>query len=196
MSENKSRRASTGRRIFYGLILVVSVPIIYLFTVKGMRFFRVPSSSMEPTLVPPEHFVTLHQDSYARGDVIVIKDPFENGGYLVKRLVGLAGDVLSVNGGALYINGGYASEPYLNETIQYRMAPYTVSEDEIFVLGDNRNESVDCHNWNGGEGGSNLASVPHGLPADTIVGKVYYVYLPRERMRAVPSFPLTPLLSS
>lgn len=148
---------------------------------------------MVPTLVPPEYFVTLHQNSYSRGDVVVLKDPLEKGGYLVKRLVGLGGDVLSISGGALYINGGYASEPYINETIQYRMSPYTVAENEIFVLGDNRNESVDSHNWNGSKGGTNLESVPQGLPANTIVGKVYYVYLPAERMRAVPSFPLTPL---
>ncbi len=152
-----------------------------------MRFFVVPTRSMEPTLVPPEYLVTLQGEPYRRGDIVVIDDPVFPGEYLVKRLIALGGDEVSVRGGALFLNGSFASEPYLREEIDYALEPYRVAEDEIFVLGDNRNESVDSHNWAVEE-----SSPPRvaGVPKASIIGRVYGVYLPFDRIRKVSGFPL------
>jgi hypothetical protein len=71
----------------------------------------------------------------------------------------------------------------VKNTIDYSLdQPYTVRENEVFVLGDNRNFSEDSHEWE-----------YKGISVDSIVGRVRYVYLPFSRMREVRSYPLTNL---
>lgn len=191
---------SLFQRIVYSSILLVSLVLIYFFAFEGMRFFLVPSSSMEPTLIPPEYLITFRQDDYERGDIVVLDDPKMPESYLVKRIVGVAGDTLSFRGGALFIDGQYASEPYAAEPINYMMEEFQVEEGHIFVLGDNRNESVDSHNWeadapitNERDLRASLIARPESVPQDSVVGKVRYVYLPLNRIRAVRSYRLTNL---
>jgi signal peptidase I len=174
---------TTGRKIAYVLIILFSAIFIYFMTARGMRFFLIPSGSMKPTLSAHEYVLTLNEKTYARGDIIVLADPFENGGYLAKRIVGVTGDTVDIRGGAVYLNGLYASEPYLTDSIKYSLdRPYRVQEDEVFVLGDNRNASDDSHKWD-----------RKGVSVDSIVGRICYVYLPFDQMRKVLSYPLTNL---
>ena len=185
-----SRRRRTPhfrRNVRYVIIIVLSVCLIYLLVARQMRFFVVPTRSMEPTLIPPEYLVTLQSEPYRRGDIVVIDDPTMPGEYLVKRLIGIGGDEVAVRGGGLFLNGSYASEPYLREEIDYTLDTYRVGEEEIFVLGDNRNESVDSHNWSVEESAAPEVS---GVPKESIVGRVYAVYLPFDRIRKVISYPL------
>lgn len=180
---------SRRRNVAYIVIILLSIPLIYLFGFAGMRFFLVPSSSMEPALVPPEYVLTLKQETYDRGDIVVVRDPIEPGGYLVKRIVGLPGDRLSVRGGGLFLNGSYASEPYLAENMEYEFDEYAVREEEIFVLGDNRNESTDSHNWLA-NGEIKQEALVKGVAITSIVGRVRCVYLPLSRIRPVRPYPL------
>ena len=171
------------KNIGYSVLLAVCLVLLYLLVVRNMRFFLVPSSSMEPTLLPADYLLTLADDTYERGDVIVIDDPEEEGSHLVKRLIGLPGDVVSVFDGALFINGKYASEPYWKEPMDYSMESYTVPGHEIFVLGDNRNYSDDSHLWK-----------DKSVDLATVVGRVRLVYLPFDRIHRVDRFPLTEVL--
>ncbi len=179
--------ATARRNIFYIAIIIVSATLIYLLVVEDMRFFLVPSDSMAPTLVQQEYLLTLKADTYTRGDIVVLEDPDEEGGYLVKRIVATENDEVAIRGGGLFLNDSYASEPYCMEAIDYEMARYTVKPSEIFVLGDNRNWSVDSHNWNHG-----IYSEPdvRGVPIDAVVGRVQLVYLPLKRMRRIRPYPL------
>lgn len=168
----RSKRAGNFAVLCLGLLCV------YLFLWREMRFFTVPSASMEPTLYPGDYLVTLNKTEYKRGDIVVFRDmaTSEN---LVKRIAGLPGDTLSVGAGALFINGDYASEPYIKEPMTYTIEkPVKVPEGKIFVLGDNRNES--------GDSSTNLET----FPLDSIVGKVRYLYFPYARMGPVASYPL------
>ena len=188
--DNQSRSSlSLGRRLFYGSVILAAVPLIYLFVGRGMRFFRVPSISMEPAIHVSDYILTLRQDGYRRGDIVVLEDPMAKGEYIVKRIVGLGGDRISIRGGAVFINGGYASEPYRLEPIDYSMEDYLVDEGDVFLLGDNSNWSVDSHNWAAGVEDSPRAE-PGGVPGDSIVGRVLYIYLPFERMQKMQSYPL------
>lgn len=152
----------------------------YFFGYRHMRFFRVPSSSMEPTLQRVDQIVTLSYNRYNRGDIVVVRDPEEAGSYLVKRIAGIAGDRVSVERGALFLNGEYASEPYLEKPMGYQiLSPVLIPEDRVFLLGDNRNNSSDSHDQ--GE----------TFPVSDIVGRVIFIYYPYARWGVLPSYPLT-----
>jgi signal peptidase I len=156
------------------LILFVLLGI-YFFALRGMRFFEVPSRSMEPTLTEGDHIITLNNRAYERGDIVVMRDEY---GYMVKRIAGVGGDELMVVDGALFVNGAYASEPYIREPMEYMLEPVRVPEGYVFVLGDNRNESDDSH----------LSRKAHS--AKDIVGRVVYRYYPYGRLGPIPRFPL------
>jgi len=193
------RHISRLRYTFYIIIICCSVVICYLGFVRGMRFFAVPSQSMEPTLRRGDYLLTLNADEYRRGDIVVLKDPTIQGGNLVKRIVGVGGDTIAIQAGALFINGKYASEPYIREPMVYEIfPPITVGEGRIFVLGDNRNDSEDSSYW------AIIRDDPHipeelradpTVSVDDIIGRVRYIYLPGSRRGPVAGFPLGDLLA-
>jgi len=172
---------SPARRVASAVVAVVLILIIgYLFGLRGMRFFLVPTGSMEPTLLRRDYIVSLTERTYHRGDIVVLRDPTEPGAYLVKRIVGMPGDILSIDGGALFINDAYASEPYILEPMMISLnPPIEVPDGQIWVLGDNRNASEDSLTWG------------HGIYLDDVVGKVRFIYHPFSRMGSVVSYPLT-----
>ena len=130
----KMLRALLGERAGYAFIAVAAAVLAYLFLGCGMRFFLVPSRSMEPTLYSGDYLLTLKPAAYRRGDVVVLRDREAGGGYLVKRIVGVGGDTLKIEDGALYLNGLYASEPYIAEPMTFSVFdPVTVPEGEFFV---------------------------------------------------------------
>ena len=161
-------------------VLILALIGAYFFLYREMRFFRIPSTSMEPTLHPVDQIVTLAEGTYHRGDIVVLRETDGSGDYFVKRIVGIPGDKITIMGGVLNINGSYASEPYIAEPINYEIRePVEVPAGSVFVLGDNRNNSSDSHD------------ALESFSTDIIVGRVRYIYYPYGRMGGVPSYPLT-----
>jgi len=118
-------------------------------TTLGYDIFRLPSGSMEPTLVPGDWIVV---DSWryfsvppAFADVVVYRSDDEI--TYLKRIVGLPGDTLEMSGRVLVRNGSPVDEPYIHEPLPglpgRGIAPVTLGPDEYFVLGDNRDNSQD-----------------------------------------------------
>jgi len=183
------RPISRTRYFAYVCIIAASGVLIYLLTVRDLRNFLVPTNSMLPTFQASDYIFTMNAPQYDLGDVVVLDDPLEPGAYVVKRIVALAGDTVSIRWGALYRNGEYVSEPYTLEPMIYDfplpvMGPsFTVPPGDIFVLGDNRNQSDDSSNW--GE----EYQLNHSVPAASIVGKVQGIYLPPSRIRRIDGFP-------
>lgn len=176
---NGLRALLTSKKAGNAVVIVFLLMCVYFFGYRHVRFFRVPSGSMEPTLRPVDQLVTIAEPSYRRGDIVVLRDPAEAGAYLVKRIVGVGGDSISVQRGALFINGEYASEPYLVQAPFYEIfPPVTVPEDYIFILGDNRNNSEDSHDQ--GE----------SYPESLVIGRVIFIYFPYDRWGTVASYPL------
>jgi len=173
--------AILGRRGGQVGAVLFLVAIVYLFGVRHMRFFTVPSRSMEPTLLEGDYLATINENTYRRGDVVVIREP-DKDEYIVKRIVGLPGDAITVRGQALYIDGDFVSEPYIKEPMQYQIdRPFAVPAETVFVLGDNRNESEDSHVTGETE------------PLENIVGKVWFIYYPYSRFGSLRSYPAAPL---
>jgi len=160
------------------LLLLLFGGLAYLFIVREMRFFIVPSSSMEPTLLQGDRIITLNDDHYQRGDVVVLWDDDIND-FIVKRIAGINGDEVSIEGGALFLNGAYASEPYVAEPMEYEFKPMSrVAPGQVLLLGDNRNHSDDS------------SMTHHTYPVDKIIGRVRYIYYPLPRRAPMPQFPL------
>jgi signal peptidase I len=129
---------------------------------------RVDGFSMRPTLEDGE-FVLVSKLSYHlgkvnRGDIIVFHFPMNPQEELIKRVIGLPGDHISVQGGVVAVNGQKISEPYIASTPSYS-GEWDVSAGDLFVLGDNRNNSNDSKDWG-------------LLPMDKVVGKAIVIYWP------------------
>lgn len=121
----------------------------------------IPSLSMYPTLDANDQVLIEKVSKWfappRRQDVLVFRPParfWEELGrrpdrrvVLIKRVVGVAGDVVEVRRGSLFVNGERQDEPYVTERAGYRLPAQTVPPGCVFVLGDNRNASFDSHVW-------------------------------------------------
>jgi signal peptidase I len=106
-----------------------------------------------------------------RGDVIVFTPPHDYERDFVKRVIGIPGDVVDIDGAHVYVNGDMVN---YSDSITRRVHenwPIIVPESEYFVLGDNRELSFDSRNW---------GSVDESL----IIGKVWVIYWPFGKMKA------------
>jgi signal peptidase I len=181
--------STTHRRLRSGLewAAVVIGALVVALVVKTFLFqaFFIPSASMEPTLSEGDR-VLVNKISYDlhdvhRGDVIVFELSSEDVGPdgikdLIKRVIGLPGDVIETREGVVYVNDRAVEEPYLAEgTItgdpedsqNPAIERQTVPDDHVFVLGDNRSNSADSRYPNRGP-----------IPVDTIVGRAFVVVWP------------------
>lgn len=145
---HKADKAYTKRANLDFYLYLVAVMIVAL----SIRLFifepvRVDGPSMMPTLLDGERMfvekVSLWAEPPARGNIIICWYPNEKD-TCVKRVIGLPGETVEVRWGSVYINGEALDEsPYWNDFIFSDMAAYTVPEDCVFVMGDNRNVSKD-----------------------------------------------------
>lgn len=171
--ENPLSNLNISRRTIWTSVLVaillMTSPFYYMLFFKGLTFYEVPTSSMVPTLEPGDRFAAIVPTEYRRGDVVVVEDPADPAAFLVKRLVALPGDEVEIANNKLWVNGEPINEPYIRERMEYSFGPMTLAEGEVFLLGDNRNESEDSRAWQ------------TGFPFDRVVGRVFYIYYPGER---------------
>ena len=81
------------------------------------------------------------------GDVVVFRFPFDPDRDFIKRIIAVPGQTVEIAHGEVFVDGALLEEPYLFEETLYNFGPATVPEGEVFVLGDNRNNSYDSHSW-------------------------------------------------
>jgi len=131
---------------------------------------RVESISMQPTLYAGDMVIVnklayRFNNSPHRGDVIVFKYPPDPESIpYIKRIVGLPGDQVHIADGKVYINGLLIDEPYLKVSTN-RGGDWTVPDKQLFVMGDNRNNSRDSRAWG-------------FVPFENIIGRAELIYLP------------------
>lgn len=119
------------------ILIIIAVILIRLFVVTPVR---VDGDSMNPTLSNNQILLLNKMDkSYKRFDVIVFN---HNGNKLVKRIIGLPGDIVMYNNNTLYINGKVIEENYTRKDTDDLISD-KVPENMYYVLGDNRSNSLD-----------------------------------------------------
>jgi signal peptidase I len=146
--EKKKRRAGFAELV---LTLLVAFVLVFGFVRPFVvEAYRIPTESMVPTLEVGDRILAnkfiYHFTEPERGDIVVFDSvDKEDDQTLVKRVVGVAGDEIQVEGGVLFVNGEAQDEPYLNQELPFRgsYGPMEVPEGHIFVMGDNRGNSAD-----------------------------------------------------
>jgi len=136
---------------FKYIVVAVAVFLLFIFVV-GLQ--QVVGPSMSPTLqegnviVVNKMFYTFND--VKRGDIIVLS---ESEKYMIKRVIGIAGDYVEYKNNSLYINGELIEEDYLNDSVytdDFSLSElgYTIiPENMYFVLGDNREDSLDSRSY-------------------------------------------------
>lgn len=137
----------------YVKIVLVAIAIAFLFTQFIIVNAQVPSGSMRNTIVEDDRLIGFRLaytfDAPQRGDIIIFKFPDDEKQNYVKRVIGLPGDVVQIIHGQVFVNGELLDEPYLAEKMNDNEVEetYIVPSDHYFVLGDNRNSSLDSRYW-------------------------------------------------
>lgn len=111
-----------------------------------------------------------------RGEMVVFKSTVPPHKDFIKRVIGITGDVVEISQGIVYVNGEALDEPYVKNAIRVHesWAPIYVKAGEYYVLGDNRDRSVDSRHW--------------GLvPEKNIRGKPWISWWPLNQLRVIPS---------
>mgnify|MGYP001035283346 FL=1 len=163
---------SAARRLWRSLVDIIETLLLALVLFLAINLvtarIRVDGQSMEPTLATGQ-LVVVNKLAYrlgdpATGDIVVFFFPRDPEQEYIKRLIGLPGDEVKIEDGAVYVNGQALDEPYLAIHPNYT-GSWVVPSGQVFVLGDNRNNSSDSHRWG-------------TVPLEYIVGKAVLVYWP------------------
>ena len=180
----------------WAVTIIGAIAIVLLVKAYVVNPYRIPSSSMEPTLhcarpasgcearfsdrVLANRFI-YHLRDPRRGEIVVFDTPDAArvkcgaGGTFVKRLIGLPGDTVEVRLkqglGYVFINGKQLREPYLKADRRSgeEFGPVKVAPGHYFMMGDNRAQSCDSREW---------GTVPRG----NLIGKVFATYWPPNRL--------------
>ena len=139
-----------------GIFLIIAVCIVWPFRVFIAEPYIVDGASMDPTFKTGDYLIvdklSYEIGSPKRNSVIVFKFPSETSRDLIKRVIGLPGDTLTMNGNDLTITNAANPKGFvLPQTYLTHMLPQaftiTLKDDEYFVMGDNRPESYDSRAW-------------------------------------------------
>ena len=204
--KESKKRPNAAREVIETIILAA---IIFVLVRAVVLNYRVDGHSMDPSLADNEMlFVNrnayLNFDKWSlvdwlpfvdhkdkdivrpfsgpnRGDIIVLTPPGENGDKpYIKRVIGLAGDVINIHDNKVYVNGVELDEPYIdgektfcNQRVGTACPEVTVPVDSVFVLGDNRDNSQDSR-------------VIGMVPIKNIIGKAWFTYWPTDYFGPVP----------
>lgn len=158
----RKRFWSIVRNSLYMLMAVAAVAV--LIAVLWLPVLRVYGHSMDKTLQEGDVVLTVKGAQFETGDVISF---YYNNKILIKRVIANPGDWVDITSdGDVYVNQKKLDEPYLSDRAlgQTDLAyPYQVPEGQLFVLGDNRETSIDSRHTSIG-----------GVSEEQIVGKIVY----------------------
>ncbi len=165
----EAEKPTDWKRVALDILETLVLAVVLYFGINAISVrVRVDGFSMIPTLQNGE-YILVNKLAYKlgqpqRGDIVVFVFPVDPKEDLIKRVIGLPGEKVAIHNGIVTINGKQINEPYIAAAPLYD-GEWDVSEGQLFVLGDNRNESKDSHQWG-------------LLPLENVVGKSVLIYWP------------------
>jgi signal peptidase I len=157
--QNKKKGKSVVREYAEAFaIAIVLALIIRMFVIEA---FKIPSGSMIPSLLVGDHLL-VSKFAYKfgepkRGDIVVFKYPDDPSRNFIKRIIGVGGDTIEIREKVVYVNGVKREEPYVQHVFEEvlparysprdNFGPVTVPSNAFFMLGDNRDSSLDSRFW-------------------------------------------------
>lgn len=181
------KKKSTFREYTEAILVALALAlVIRTFVVQA---FKIPSGSMEPTLEIGDHILVnkfiygikipftticfMAWENPKRGDVVVFKYPLEPDKDFIKRVIAVEGDTVKIVNKKLYLNGMEAFDPhavYKENTLlpggsqkRDNFGPVTVPPNKLFVMGDNRDRSLDSRFWG-------------FVPLEDVRGRAFIIY--------------------
>lgn len=141
------------------------VIIVFVINAFGISLCEIHGDSMEPTLHNGE-FIVIEKvtKNYNYGDIVITDASNTLKESLIKRVIGLPGDIIDIDEkGVIYVNGKEIQEQMENATVGDIEYPHTVQENQLFLMGDNRNKSTDSR-----------FKIVGNIDTDNIIGKVWF----------------------
>lgn len=172
MTTHARKRISSARQIVGIVTALLLMTALLEIAVGNVRAFQVVSRSMEPTLKVGDCVLSVYElsETDLRGRVVAF-EPTEPGDALVKRVVARDGEIVEVRSGGLYVGG--QKDSHSEDAIErIEGGRWQVDQNQLFVVGDNRNNSYD--------------SIDHGpIERQQILGVVAFRYWPPDRIGLV-----------
>ena len=181
--QNPAEKKSSILNDFKNLFIWIIIALIIRWQVIEPRW--IPSGSMLPTLQIQDKIlvekltpkITSKSNLYKlKNKIIVFNVPeqlieagYESDIALIKRVIGVPGDKVEVKEGKLYLNDIAQDNSISDRNINYSTGPYVVPEKSLWVMGDNRNNSMDSHIWG-------------FLPYEKVIGKAIFRYWPLNKI--------------
>ncbi len=174
--EKEKKQGGLGKEIFEWVKIIVSAALIaFVLNTFIIANSEVPSGSMENTIMTGDRVIgsrlSYRFEDPKRGDIAIFRFPDNEKIYYVKRIIGLPGETVDIVDGKVYING--SDEPLDERYIREPMIPeapmhFEVPENSYFMMGDNRNYSMDARRWENTY-----------VKREKIIAKVLFRYFPK-----------------
>lgn len=166
-----------------GTTVLIALLLAFLIRVFIAEPRYIPSESMFPTLETGDRLV-IEKVAYkfhppVPGDIVVFQPPtqlrllgYEPNQAFIKRAIATEGETVAVQDGIVYVNNQPLQENYIAAPPEYNLLPVTVPKGQLFVMGDNRNNSNDSHVWG-------------FLPRENVIGHAVFRFWPLEKIGTV-----------
>ena len=181
---------SKGKRVLremieIAIVIVVAAIITLLVRTFVINQYEIPTGSMEPTIEVGDRLFAEKLSYYfaepTPGDIVTFNDPIEGGRVLIKRCIATSGQTVDLRDGSVYVDGVKLDEPYTHgkpskplDTMRgvFIEYPYTIPIGSIWVMGDNRTNSLDSRYFG-------------PVSADELIGRALFRSLPLDRFGAI-----------
>ncbi len=171
----KEKKRKSKNILNFLIIITFIISLIIIINVYFIPIYEIKGTSMEPTITRNDVVAVFKSKRIERNDIIAFD---YNGKILIKRVIGISGDVININeDGKVFVNDKELIEEYainLSDGVNTQDYPFKVPAESYFVLSDNRKESFDSRNINLGS-----------ISQNQVIGKIQYIIWPPKKIKSL-----------